>query len=210
MKIAILTSKNQWFLPYALALQKQIDNCVIFKDHTMISDSFDIIFILGYHKIIEKEYLALHKHNIVIHESDLPEGKGWAPLFWQILEGKNTIVFTMFEAGQGIDDGEVYIRRTLHLTGDELNDELRKKQAELTMSMCLEFINNYDTFKTSSPQNGIESFYTKRTPKDSQLDTNKSIEEQFNLLRIVDNNEYPAFFYMNGYKYILKIEKEDL
>jgi len=52
-----------------------------------------IVFILGYHKIIKKEYLKNNKYNIVVHESDLPKGKGWVPLFWQILEGKNEIVF---------------------------------------------------------------------------------------------------------------------
>lgn len=32
--------------------------------------------------------------------------------------------------------------------------------------------------------------------------------EQFNLLRIADNENYPAFFILNGQKYILKIYKE--
>ena len=36
----------------------------------------------------------------------------------------------------------------------------------------------------------------------------KSIDEQFNLLRVCDNERYPAFFYKDGVKYILKINKE--
>ena len=35
----------------------------------------------------------------------------------------------------------------------------------------------------------------KRTPADSEIDPGKSILEQFNLLRIVDSERYPAFFY---------------
>ena len=49
-------------------------------------------------KIIEKEFLSKHKHNIAVHESSLPKGRGWAPLFWQILEGKNTMPIVLFEA----------------------------------------------------------------------------------------------------------------
>lgn len=59
-----------------------------FFEHESISENFDIVFILSYHRIIDTQYLAKHKHNIVIHASDLPQGKGWAPMFWQILEGK--------------------------------------------------------------------------------------------------------------------------
>jgi methionyl-tRNA formyltransferase len=209
MQIAILTSPKQWFIPYAEKLNKTIKKSKLFFDHKDINSSFDIVFILSYHKIIEKRYRKFHKHNIVIHSSDLPQGKGWAPLFWQILEGKNEIVFSMFEADDGVDSGDIYMKKTLKLNGYELNNELRKKQAELIIEMCLEFINNYEKYKVPTPQKGKESFYKKRTPKDSELDINKTIKEQFNLLRIVDNENYPAFFYIDNQKYILKIEKAE-
>ncbi|WP_434637945.1 methionyl-tRNA formyltransferase [Sulfurimonas sp. NW7] len=209
MKIAILTSQNQWFIPYAEELNKKIQNSKLFFNHFLINDNFDILFILSYHKIIEEKYLKNNKHNIVVHASDLPAGKGWAPMFWQILEGKNDIVFSMFEASNGVDDGDIYMKKTLHLDGDELNHELRDKQALFTIDMCLEFINNYEIYKHPKAQKGEESFYPKRSTKDSELDIQKTINEQFNLLRIVDNEEYPAFFYKNGQKYILKIEKAD-
>lgn len=51
---------------------------------------------------------------------------------------------------------------------------------------------------------GKESFYPKRSPKDSELDINKSLNEQFNLLRIASNEDFPAFFYKDGKKFILK------
>jgi methionyl-tRNA formyltransferase len=208
MKIAILTTENQWFIPYAQKLQKKIENSKLFFNHEEIDEAFDIVFILSYHKIIENKFLERNKHNIVIHASALPHGKGWAPMFWQILEGKNEIPFSMFEASIGVDDGEIYMQENLFLTGFELNSELRKKQAMFTIDMCLKFIKNYEIYKISKKQSGEESFYSKRSSIDSELDINKSIEEQFNLLRIVDNKDYPAFFYKNNKKYILKIEEE--
>jgi len=60
--------------------------------------------------------------------------------------------------------------------------------------------------KIPTTQSGVESFYPKRTPKDSNLDINKTIKEQFNLLRIVNNEEFPAFFEIDGHRYALKIE----
>ncbi|OOV88584.1 formyltransferase family protein [Oceanospirillum linum] len=209
MKIAILTSPGQWFEHYAQVLSEKLNNAPVYLDHKEIGSPFDVVFILSYHKIIDSNYLEKHKHNIVIHESDLPKGKGWAPLFWQVLEGNKEIVFTMFEAADGVDKGDVYMKKTLQLTGSELNKELRKKQAELTLQMCQEFINEYDTFKQPTPQTGSESFYPKRTAQDSKLDVNKTIKEQFNLLRIVDNNSYPAFFELDDCRYRLTIELDN-
>ncbi len=207
MNIAILTSPNQWFVSYVEKLNQEIVNSQIFFDHKKMNGNYDVVFILSYYKIIEQEYLNNNKHNIVIHASALPNGKGWAPMFWQILEGKNKITFTMFEASNGVDDGDIYMQKIIILSGYELNDKLREKQANFIIDMCVEFLDNYEKYKLSTKQAGDESFYKKRTAKDSELDINKTIKEQFNLLRIVDNNTYPAFFYKDSKKYIIKIEE---
>ncbi|TKX34359.1 formyltransferase family protein [Campylobacter taeniopygiae] len=203
MKIAILTSPKQWFIEYAKQLQKLINNSQLFYSHEEIKN-FDIVFILSYHKIIEKKFLDKNKHNIIIHASKLPQGKGWSPLFYQINEGKNEIVFSLFEADEKMDNGDIYIQKTLKLNGLELYEELRKKQAQCTIDLCLTFLKNYPNIKAKK-QKGEESFYPKRTPKNSQLDINKTINEQFNLLRTVSNEEFPAFFYKDGKKFIIKI-----
>lgn len=68
----------------------------------------------------------------------------------------------------------------------------------------LKLIKNY---KNIQKQSGDESFYSNRGEKDSELDINKTIKEQFNLLRIVSNDDYPAFFVIDGHKFIIKIEE---
>ena len=206
MKIAILTSPNQWFVEYAIQLQKSIAQSSLFFEYETIPEDFAIVFILSYHKLIAESYLKKHLHNLVIHASDLPKGKGWAPMFWQILEGKNEIPFTMFEASNGVDNGSIYMKKILTLSGFELNEALRQKQADFIQQMCLDFLSHYDHYKIPYPQSGDSTFYPKRSRQDSQLDIHKSIHEQFNLLRIVDNEEYPAFFEIEGHRYILKIE----
>ena len=46
----------------------------------------------------------------------------------------------------------------------------------------------------------------KRTPADSQLDPSKSIEEQFDLLRVADSGRYPCFFYLRGRRFVLELK----
>jgi methionyl-tRNA formyltransferase len=206
MKIAILTSKNQWFEIYAHDLAERLGGIPVYTNHRDIKQANDVLFILGYHRIIEQEILNQNKHNIVTHESALPKGKGWSPLFWQVLEGEMEIPFTMFEASSVVDKGDIYFQKNLSLTGYELNEELREKQAQLTIQMCLEFVDNYSCHLPPNKQVGDESFYPKLTLADSELDINKTIKEQFHLLRTVNNQEYPAFFQIDGRKYKLTIE----
>ena len=59
----------------------------------------------------------------------------------------------------------------------------------------------------SQKQKGKETFYSKFKRKHNELDINKSIQSQFNTLRIVDNEKYPAFFKLNGQEYTIKITK---
>jgi len=210
--IAILTSAGSGFVPYARTFAEDLREkgwaAELFHDHDDIGHDFQVVFMLSYFKIVKGAFLRGHQHNLVVHDSQLPQGKGWAPLFWQILEGKNRIPAVLFEATEGVDAGDIYISDYITLQGHELHDEIRDLQARKSVELCMEFLENYDDLKPVS-QSGRETFYTRRTPKDSQMDINKSISEQFNLLRIVSNEDYPAFFHHKDSKYILKIFKEE-
>ena len=207
VKIAILTTKSQWFCKYAPDLSEKLNGAPIYYRASDITSGFDIIFILGCHEIVDKKFLARNKYNLVIHESNLPRGKGWAPLFWQIIEGKNTITFSLIEATLEVDAGPIYLQKDLVLSGYELNAEIREKQAALSMEMCLDFVESFSTLTAPKKQTGEESFYPKRSPADSRIDISKSLEDQFNLLRTVDNKEYPAFFEIDGRRYVIRIEE---
>jgi methionyl-tRNA formyltransferase len=47
-----------------------------------------------------------------------------------------------------------------------------------------------------------------RTPEDSRLDPNRSIADQFNLLRVADPDRYPAFFDLAGCRYEIILRKK--
>jgi methionyl-tRNA formyltransferase len=168
----------------------------------------DFCFILSFSRVIEPNILSRNKHNLVIHASDLPKGKGMSPMSWQILEGKNKIRVTLFEAVKSLDAGNIYLQESIEFEGHELLDELRTILANSIIKLCSQFIINYPSVLSGArKQAGDGSFYPKRTIEDSILDIDKSLREQFQLLRIVDNERYPAFFELNGHRYILKIDK---
>jgi methionyl-tRNA formyltransferase len=209
MKIQVLTDNpNSWIIPYVEQLVVQLKNLgyqvIHIYKHEEVCEG-DVLCLLSCEKKFKE--LNLNKFNLVVHESALPQGRGWSPLTWQVLEDKSEIPITLFEATDEIDSGKIYLTKTIFLSGSELVDELRVKQGNATIEVILEFVNNIKEIRAQE-QIGDSSFYPKRTAKDSELDVSKNIDEQFNLLRVCDNERYPAFFYKDGVKYILKINKE--
>ncbi|MBI5139836.1 MAG: methionyl-tRNA formyltransferase [Candidatus Vogelbacteria bacterium] len=209
MRISILVNRKSWIIPYARKLAGLLlrnHKVIIVFDHNRVTRG-DMLVILSYEKLVPKNILRKNEHNLVVHESALPKGKGWSPLTWQILEGKNDIPITLFEATERADSGDIYFRDRMMFVGHELIDELRNKQGEKTISLILKFMRNYGRLKPRR-QKGPQSFYRRRKPGDSELDINKPLINQFNLLRVVDNVRYPGFFKYRGRKYILRIYKD--
>ncbi len=209
MFIQLLTSGiDSWIIPYGKKLQEML----IAKGHVckyLIGDekveNGDIVIFLSYEKIFHQ--LSLNKHNLVIHESDLPKGRGMSPLTWQILEGSNKIPITLLEATEKVDAGVIYKRDFIVLEGHELLSEIKDKQGWATINLVIWFIENYPHSSQGQHQIGTPSFYKRRTAVDSKLDIERSISDQFDLLRVCDNNRYPAYFEKNGIKYKILIEK---
>jgi len=169
----------------------------------------DICFPLGCGFLLGPEVLARNTHTLVVHASDLPAGRGWSPMTWQILEGKHEIPIVLFEAREAVDSGPIYLRETMVFDGTELLDELREAVAARTMSLCARFVATYpQVLDGAEQQSGTASYYPRRNADDSRLDPDKSLASQFNLLRVVDNQRYPAFFERDGVRYVLQVHRD--
>ncbi len=208
-EITVLIDNESWILPYGEQIvETLIDNgysAVMARSAEEVRSGW-VNFILGCTRIISGHVLALNSHNIVVHESNLPSGRGFAPMSWQVLEGKKSIPICLIEAVEEVDSGDIWIKDHIILTGDELCDDWRRLQGEKTIELCLRFVFEYGSL-IPKKQVGISSYYERRRPDASRLDPDKTIKEQMNLLRIVDNHRYPAFFEINGIKYYLHISK---
>ena len=209
LSIAICSDFDTWinaFIPELLLSWLLAGHRCVWAHSASDLPRADLCFYLSYGRIVDRMTLNKFSNNLVVHESALPAGKGWSPLTWQILEGRNRVQVTLLEAAEAVDSGLIYAQSLVEFDGYELIDELRTIQAEATFDLCGRFVAGYpETAGKSREQLGIESFYKRRRPVDSELDTGKSLAEQFNLLRVVDNERYPAFFNMCGNRYILKV-----
>ena len=209
-KFALLFDrKNDWLRQYLsddFNFREDI-NVSNFYEEKEIKE-FDVVFVLGFTRILKKDFLQANDQVLLVHESNLPLGKGFSPLQWQILEGKNKIVFSLLEASEEVDSGDIIEQMECNLDGTELYDEIRFKQAKITFELISKFMKIYpNNFKKK--QFGESTYYRRRKTEDSELNINLTIKELFPLLRIVNNKDWPGFFKINGVKYIINIYKED-
>ena len=212
MEVTILVDNpNSWQGLYANTLRKELED----RDHVVRSCASwrefrkgDLAVFLGCEEIVPPEALKLHPHNLVVHCSALPKGKGWSPVTWQVLEGKNSIPIALFEALERVDSGPVYFSDVIELEGHELVGEIRNKVGTKTVSLVLKFVDSYPDI-SGRPQRGKATFYPRRRPKDSEVDPSKSLVELFDRFRVADNDRYPVFFKHRGHTYVLRIEQCD-
>ena len=179
----------------------------ISKNHNYISNQ-DIVFPLSYTKILPEIFLKKNNLVLVAHPSKLPKDKGFAPLQHQILKNKKNFYMTLIRASIKVDTGPIYFQNSFKLKGTELSDEIRDIQGNQVLKLIKKLLIKYPNIK-SKKQVGKSSFNKRRYPKDSQLNINKTIKEQFNHLRINDNKLYPSYFIFKGCKYIIKIFKDE-
>lgn len=205
----VVVDNDSWILPHAADLVERIKergiSVKLCRSYAEAKPA-DVAFMLGCTKLAPHDFLARHAYALVVHESDLPKGRGFAPIAWQILEGKNKIKVCLIGAAEDADAGPIYMTDVIVLTGTELCSDWRDMQAKATVSLCEKFLALPEP-PQCEPQQGEPTTYARRSPRDSEINIEKSIAEQFDLLRVVDNELYPAFFTMRGQKYLLKISR---
>ncbi len=211
-KIAILVDDpHSWFIPYSHKLNEELTakgyEVTEYNSSDEVGDE-DICYILSCTRILKQDFLNKHLHNIVVHASDLPKGKGFTPMKWQVLEGANEITLTLFEAVEECDAGPYYFKDKIVFAGYELLDEMQNIMAAKIIDMCSTFVEHIDNFEPIQ-QVGKSTFYRRFSSKDDIIDVNMSIKELFPRIRIADNDRFPLMFEINGHRYSISVKRLD-
>jgi len=211
LKISIIVSDqnhpvfnivNNWVL-----LQKNIDIELVNRV-SQLREQGDFLFLVSCSEIINSDTTDCFTYSLVLHASDLPKGRGWSPHIWDIVNGADHITLSLLEAKDKVDTGRIWLKKTIQLNGNELYQEINNKLFMAEIELIEKAIFQVDNIQPKEQDNNVTPYYhPKRTPRDSELDPFKTFEQQFNLLRVCDNERFPAFIEMHGQKYTVKLEK---
>jgi methionyl-tRNA formyltransferase len=123
---------------------------------------------------------------VIFHMTDVPYGRGGSPLQNLIVRGQTDTVITAMQCVDEMDAGDVYLKRPLSLEGTA--EEIFRRAAVLMADMSVELV---ETEPHPVPQTGPVTTFTRRTPADSVIDRDESVEELFDLIRMLDAEGYP-------------------
>lgn len=211
IKISILCTDSNH--PVINSLQAWMDDMSV-KEHavTLVFDKADlqggdILFLVSCSQMIRDTERKKYKATLVLHASDLPTGRGWSPHIWSILHGANQITVSLLEASEPVDSGAIWLKTKFILEGHELLPEINAKLFAAELTLMTQVVEQFEFIKPIQQVGDSGPYMPKRYPADSQLDPDKTIAEQFDLLRVVDSQRYPAFFNYRGKQYLIQIEK---
>ena len=143
----------------------------------------DTLFFLHWSWVVPTEILDRHRC-IGFHMTDLPYGRGGSPLQNLIQRGVRETVLTAFRMTGELDAGPVYLKEPLSLEGGAEEIYLRSSQlAERPRPR---------------PQRGVATHFRRRRPSQSEIGEPSSLEELFDLIRMLDAEGYPHAYLDRG------------
>ncbi|MDE5621092.1 MAG: methionyl-tRNA formyltransferase [Ruminococcus sp.] len=166
----------------------------------------DLIVVTAYGQILPKEILELPEYKCInIHASLLPKYRGAAPINWCLLNGETQTGVTSMLMSEGLDTGDMLIKKITDIGENETYQELYSRLAEMGGEVLTETIEEIEK-GTLSPQKQDDSLscYSPMIRKEmSALDFSKSVQEIHNTIRGVT-----GFTILNGKR--LKVFKSEI
>ncbi len=170
----------------------------------------ELIVVVAYGKILPKEILELPRYGCVnVHASLLPKYRGAGPIQWSILNGeKETGVTTMYMA-EGLDTGDMILKKSTLIEPNETADELHDRLAVLGAELLIETVDRLIAGDAPRiPQADSDSCYAPMLSKGlSLIDFTKSSIDIHNQIRGLSS--WPAaYLTFNGKR--LKVYRSKL
>jgi len=203
---ALVALAEEHGVPYVVADRVSAD--VVRRVAELSADA--MIGIGVWRSLLSRELLDATRMGFLgVHATPLPRYRGFAGLYWQIINGHDSVTLRAFRLASGVDDGPIVcddqerpveavvdIHNELHL--DEILTQYDIKHIELVNQIVhlvatdrVGFLPQDETLATYSCHRG---------PEDAEIDWHRTTKEVFNFIRAQSRPLYGAFTYFQGRK----------
>ena len=169
----------------------------------------DIICVVAYGKLLPKEILEIPEMGCInVHASILPKYRGAAPIQWAILNGDKTTGVTTMYMDEGMDTGDIILKKEVEIEENETTGELWDKLSQIGGKLLVETLQQIE--KKKAPRKKQEKNFSMApmlSKSMAKIDWNiQTAEEIKNLIRGL-NPIMGAYTYLNEKKIkIWKVE----
>lgn len=194
-ELCILASDRSWNWPLIDILQERCGCKFI-----LISDSDELtyekistlhprfIFFPHWSSTVDKKIYESYEC-IIFHMTDLPFGRGGSPLQNLIMRGIYETKITALRCVEEIDAGPIYLKKPFTLFGSA--SEIFLRATKVIEEMIVEIVKKLPEPKS---QIGDPILFKRRKPAEGNLDKAESLDQIFDLIRMLDADGYPRAF----------------
>lgn len=155
----------------------------------------DLIVVVAYGKILPKEILDIPPLGCInIHASLLPKYRGAGPIQWSIIKGEKETGVTVMYMSEGLDTGDMILKKSISIGSEETYGELHDRLAQLGADALVEVLPLLEKGKaprTPQPEQG--SSYAPMLDKEiAKIDFRGEAEAIHDLIRGL--NPWPVAF----------------
>ncbi len=171
----------------------------------------DAIIVVAYGKILPKEILELPKYGCInVHASLLPRHRGSSPIQWSIVCGDDKTGVTTMQMDEGIDTGDMLLKKEIKIEPTDTADSLHDKLALLGANALDETLDNIDSIIPQKQPNEGVSHAPMISKEMALIDFSKTKEEIDWAVR--GYNSWPcAYFFLNGKRIkVYSVSKSEL
>jgi methionyl-tRNA formyltransferase len=160
----------------------------------------------NYRKVLKEA--AQDGNVVVMHASDLPDGRGWAPIYHAFRERKTEYVLCAILAADEVDTGDIIVRARFAIEAGYTAPFLRELDKELSVLLIAKILENWpERAPVGVKQAASGRFRERRHPSDSKVDPSLRLVEMLPHLRGLEPTS-PAFFFYEDVKYLIEVRPE--
>jgi methionyl-tRNA formyltransferase len=197
----LIVSEKKWNYSSLLELKKTFPN-----DHWVYAEKKteftyekvkqiepEYIFIIHWSYIIQENIFKNYKC-ILFHMTDLPFGRGGSPLQNLIAGGIYKTKISAIAVEKKLDAGKVYLKADLDLLGSA--EEIFMRADNEIYKMIKKLIKSKIK---PVPQKGNPTFFKRRTPEMSNIESIDSLIKLYDHIRMLDAEGYPHAYFENKF-----------
>jgi len=172
-----------------------------------------IVGIGVWRSLLSEEFLNSAKYGFLgLHGTPLPKYRGFAGIYWQIINGDDAIVLKGIRLASGIDDGPIVcdsngnpiegsvdLKNESHLA--DLLDEYEVRHIQL-INRIIDLVRD-DEIIFREQDHGLATYACHRGPEDGEVNWNDSTRNIFNFIRGQSKPLHGAYTFFQGKKIIL-------
>lgn len=161
----------------------------------------DIAFAIGWRYLISKEaYSIPPKGTLILHDSLLPQYRGFAPLNWAIINDEKKTGVTLFYIADGVDSGPIVDQLATEISRSDTASTLLEKMTGLYVDIICKNLPALAAGNANRiEQDESKATYTcKRTPDDGEINWQQPAKQIHNLIRGLSHPFPGAYTSLNG------------